>query len=143
MVINVRGLSFPLTMEIPVAAKIVDIKLQIERILMINISSDRMDLTYNGHLLRDELSVKDYQITHEETLFAHKKIQVWIKTDPIYLYSLTIRYVTVGELKEMLHAGFGLDVKGKILQFPQGNNLDDRCNLSAYGVDDGSELYLV
>jgi hypothetical protein len=143
MTITIRGLGFPHSLEIPGAAKIVDIKLELER-LMIDLTPERTDLTYNGQLLKDELTVQDYRITHGVTLLAFKKTLIWIKIDPIHLYSLTVRdHVKVGELKEILHAEFGVDVEDKILQFPQGRNLDDRCYLSAYGIYDESELYLI
>jgi hypothetical protein len=141
MAMTIRRLGYPFKLKIPIAAKIVDIKIQLEK--MIGLSPDKMDLTYNEEVLRDELTVLDYQITPAMTLIAYHKILIWIKADPVHLCSLLVRDITVGQVKEILCAEFGLDVENKRLQFPRGHNLIDRCYLFAYRVDEESELYLV
>ena len=46
----------------------------------------------------------------------YKKISVWIKTSSDQRYSLMVNEnITVGRLKEMLHAKFGIDVDNKRL----------------------------
>jgi hypothetical protein len=46
----------------------------------------------------------------------YKKIVVWIKTSSDQRYSLMVNEsITVGRLKEMLHAKFGIDADNKRL----------------------------
>jgi hypothetical protein len=135
------GVSYPL--EIPRAARIVEVKLQIEKIF--DIPPEKMDLAYNGvlWLRKDEMTLLDYQIPSGAKLSLYKKFLVWIRIDSDRRYSLMVNDETsVGDLKELLHAKSGLHVRLNKLQYPKDHDLSDGCFLWSYGIRDESELYL-
>ncbi|KAE7995491.1 hypothetical protein FH972_000275 [Carpinus fangiana] len=83
MVINIfhLGVSYPL--EIPRAARIVEMKMEIEKIFDILPAAAKMDLAYNAvWLSSNELTLLDYQIPSGAKLILYKNFRVWIRIDP-------------------------------------------------------------
>ena len=134
------GVSYPL--EIPRAARIVEVKMEIEKIF--DMPPVKMDLAYNAvWLRRDELTLLDYQIPSGAKLILYKKFRVWIRIDPYRRYSLMVNDdTTVGDLKEMFHADSGLHIMRSNLQYPKDHDLNEGCFLWSYGISDESEVYI-
>jgi hypothetical protein len=123
-----------------VTARIVDIKMKFEE--KFNVSWVKLDLTYNGVLLSDELTVQDCQIPLGAELELILKIRVRINTHH-QLYRLSVTdYEIVGYLKQLLHTLFGVDVENKRLYFPEDRKLNESAYLGAYEICDGAMLFL-
>ncbi|GMY36959.1 hypothetical protein FCV25MIE_32201 [Fagus crenata] len=124
MVINVLYEGICYLEEISRTTRIVDIKMKFEE--KFNVSWVKLDLTYNGVLLLDELTVQDCQIPLGVELELILKIRVGINTHH-QLYSLSVPdYETVGYLKQLLHTLSGVDVENKRLYFSEDCKLDER-----------------
>ena len=107
--------------------RIVDIKMKFKE--KFNVSWVKLDLTYNGVLLSDELTVQDCQIPPRAKLKLILKICVGISTHH-QLYRLSILdYETVGYLKQLLHTLSGVDVENKRLNILEDHKLNERAYL--------------
>ena len=140
MVINVLYEGICYLEEISRTARIVDIKMKFEE--HFHVSRVKLDLTYNGVLLSDELTVQDCQIPPGAELELILKIRVGINAHH-QLYRLRVpNYETVGYLKQLLHTLFGVDVENKRFYFPEDRKLDERAYLGSYEICDGSMIFL-
>jgi hypothetical protein len=107
-----------------------------------NVSWVKLDLTYNGVLLSDELTVQDCQIPLGAELELILKIRVRISTHH-QLYRLSVTdYEIVGYLKQLLHTLSGVHVENKRLYFPEDRKLNESAYLGAYEICDGAMLFL-
>jgi hypothetical protein len=126
--------------EMSRTARIVDIKMRFEK--KFNVLWVKLDLTYNGVLLSDELTVQDCQIPPRAELELILKIHVGISTHH-QLYRLSVLdYETIGYLKQLLHILSGVDVENKRFNIPEDCKLNERGYLGAYEICDGSMLFL-
>ncbi|KAI5314719.1 PREDICTED: polyubiquitin-A [Prunus dulcis] len=145
MTINVLWRGGIYSGQIPVPARIFEVKLFISEVLHLPIQPDKLDLTWGMQFLRDDLTLQDYQIPPYGTLIVLQKIRVTIY-DPegggFYYEYIVYDGIYVRELKAKLHADLGVIVENKVLRM--GNtDLNDHSLLWVVGVEDGAALYLV
>ncbi|BFG41921.1 hypothetical protein CerSpe_281950 [Prunus speciosa] len=145
MTINVLWRGVIYSGQIPVTARIFEVKLFISEVLHVPIQPDKQDLTWAMQFLRDELTLQDYQIPPYGTLIVLQKIRVTIYESEgggFYYEYIVYDGISVRELKAKLHADLGVVVENKVLRM--GNtDLNDHALLWVAGVEDGATLYLV
>lgn len=133
------------SLEIPVATRIIEVKLLICEALHIPVPADRQELSWEGQFLEDELTLQNYHIPPNASLTVLTKIEVKIYLEYSRFYYVCEVYDgnTVGELKAKLGAEQSIDdVEHKVLQM-NGFDLDDRALLWAARVMEGTKLHLV
>ncbi|XP_021800423.1 uncharacterized protein LOC110744741 isoform X1 [Prunus avium] len=132
------------TLEIPVATRIIEVKLLIWEALHVPVPADRQELSWEGQFLKDELTLQNYHIPPNASLTVFNKIEVKIYLEYSRFHFVYVVYdgTTVGELKAKLHADQGIDIEHKVLRM-NGFDLDDRALLWAARVIEGTKLHLV
>ncbi|ONH89490.1 hypothetical protein PRUPE_I004800 [Prunus persica] len=125
---------------VPMATRIIDVKLLISEVLRIPIPIDRQELSWEGQCLKDELTLQDYHIPPTAFLVIYKKIEVKIYLEfdgHCYVY-VVFDGITVGELKAKLQTEQGVDIEHKVLWMVDNSYLDDHAQLLVAGDVEGA-----
>ncbi|ONH89488.1 hypothetical protein PRUPE_I004600 [Prunus persica] len=133
------------TLEIPVAARIIEVKVLICEALHIPVPADRQELSWEGQFLRDELTLQNYHIPPNAslTVLTKIKVEIYVEYSRFYYVCEVHDGATVGELKAKVCAEQSIiDVEHKVLRM-NGFDLDDGALLWAATVMEGTKLHLV
>ncbi|KAL6270489.1 hypothetical protein ACE6H2_027400 [Prunus campanulata] len=130
---------------VPMATRIIDVKLLISEVLHIPVPIDRQELSWEGQCLKDELTLQDYHIPPTAFLVIYKKIEVeiYLEFDGIRYVYVVFDGITVGELKAKLQTEQGVDIEHKVLWMMDNGYLDDHAQLLVAGVVEGAKLFLI
>ncbi|VVA18262.1 PREDICTED: polyubiquitin-A [Prunus dulcis] len=130
---------------VPMATRIMDVKLLISEVLRIPIPIDRQELSWEGQCLKDELTLQDYHIPPTAFLVIYKKIEVeiYLEFDGHRYVYVVFDGITVGELKAKLQTEQGVDIEDKVLWMVDNSYLDDHAQLLVAGVVEGAKLFLI
>ncbi|KAI5314729.1 hypothetical protein L3X38_043905 [Prunus dulcis] len=132
------------TLEIPVAARIIEVKLLICEALHIPVPVDRQELSWEGQVLMDELTLQNYHIPPNAslTVLTKIKVEIYVEYSRFYFVCEVHDGATVGELKAKVCAEQSIDVEHKVLRM-NGFDLDDGALLWAATVMEGTKLHLI
>ncbi|BBN70014.1 ubiquitin 9, partial [Prunus dulcis] len=112
--------------------------------LHIPVPADRQELSWEGQVLMDELTLQNYHIPPNAslTVLTKIKVEIYVEYSRFYFVCEVHDGATVGELKAKVCAEQSIDVEHKVLRM-NGFDLDDGALLWAATVMEGTKLHLI